>query len=125
GVHLLTNGTATITNTTIKNNTAYTPNQSQVPFQHSSMILVDVQGGAITGTTGASGTFGNSSNNGINSPTPSPFTSSNPVTPADFTAANNGGGNISIGTGVSVPIWSDFNLKTPEPSPRNRGAVNP
>lgn len=93
------------TNTAVKNTLAY------APLSASRQLI----GGAAT--TGAAGTFGNSSNAQIlTNPNLTLFP---PLASTDFKIT---GAGYDVGGGVSVLVWSDFFLVT-EPSPRDIGAV--
>jgi hypothetical protein len=81
-------------NTTMKNNILYAPTAT---------TAIPIDNFAGVGTVGASGTFGNSSGaQGKASPN---FASATPSVPPDFKIA---GGSYALGTGVAVPVWSDF-----------------
>lgn len=102
------------TNNVVKNNLAFAPNAT-------SPQVVLVQNGSTI--TGASGTFGNSSN--AQMLTDPKFTC--PTGCANvgaFTPANAKPlvGSYAIGNGSTAPVWSDFFLAA-EPSPYDSGAV--
>jgi hypothetical protein len=48
------------------------------------------------------------------------WVSATPSVPADFKPA---AGSAAIGSGIVVPVWSDF-FGVPQPTPRDLGAVN-
>lgn len=84
-------------NTTIKNNLMYAPSAS-------STTVVNADLGS--GTVGASGTFGNSSDAQAKSTSPSFANASGTFsTPSDFRITT---GSYAIGNGVPVPVWADF-----------------
>ncbi len=99
---------AATTNSTLKNNLLYAPNAP------TATSIQDLSG---VGTVGASGTFGNSSN--VQAKVFPNFVSGTPVVPSDFKVT---GVTYPIGTGVSVPVWSDF-LRAPNAAPWDTGAV--
>lgn len=121
-IYLDATGGQNITNTVVKNNLTYGP----LAFQPRTLWTV---GAGVTGTTGASNTFGNSSdfNTGTNQmgsvdprfTCPTGCASVGAFTPVNAKPT----AGYAIGSGVSVPVWSDFFLTT-EPSPRDAGAVN-
>lgn len=104
GFRLLTGAT----NTTLKNNLMYSPSASTTTV---------VNNFAGVGTVGASGTFGNSSD--IQGKTSPNFASGAPVAPADFKIT---GGSYALGTGVAVPVLSDF-FGVANVAPWDSGAV--
>ncbi len=85
------------TNTTVRNNLAYSPNVSAT-FD-------------VTNTT--------ASNNSTSTHTSPLMAHVPPATPADFKIT---AGSYAIGTGAVVPVWSDFFL-VPQTSTRDMGAV--
>lgn len=102
---------ATVINTTVKNNLVYTPNAA------APTTAVSVVSNAGTGTIGASGTFGNSSD--VQAISGATFTSLAPLTPA---GAKPTAGYV-IGGGVSVPgEIVDFFLQ-PQSATPDIGAV--
>lgn len=80
----------TITNTVIKNNLGYAPNDS-IHALHS-------QGAGTSGTIGASGTFGNSSDAQIGATDPS-FASATPLNPIDYRIST---GSYAATSGVAL-----------------------
>lgn len=116
----LTTSIGTVTNVTLKNNLAYAP-------AYTTPRLLNVAG-TVSGTIGASGTFGNSSDAQVKNT--NPFTSVAPFTP---TNAKPSAGSYAVGTNnactgapcsisTGVPVWSDF-FMTAEPATRDIGAV--
>lgn len=102
-----------VTNSVIKNNLAYAPNDSS----HKLFSMTDDDSNLTSGsTTGASGTNGNSSDAQVLSTVPG-FTIP-PVATSDWKPTS----GYAVGGGASVPVWSDFFLVT-QPSPRDIGAV--
>lgn len=81
-------------NTTMKNNILYAPTAT---------TAVPIDNFAGVGTVGASGTFGNSS--GAQGKTSPNFASATPSVPPDFKITV---GSYALGSGVAVPVWSDF-----------------
>ena len=80
------------TNITIKNNLMYTPNYSGVR-------VIDDNGSSTTKSN-------NSTNSQAKNTNPNWTNASGSYnTPSDFTP---GAGSYAIGTGASVPVWSDF-----------------
>jgi hypothetical protein len=107
-------GASSITNTNIKNNLGYAPAATPP--------LMIQQTAGVTGTTGGSGTFGNSSNADVLGSNPNFLNASGLFnTPLDFKLPP--AGSYAIGGGVGVPVWFDFFLSA-KPSPRDIGAVN-
>ena len=100
-----------VSNTTLKNNLCYTPN---VTTNHT----VLVSGGGVSGTTGAAGTFGNSSDAQCLT---DPFNGVSPTTPATFLPA---GSSYAIDGGATAPVWSDF-FGAARTGTYDMGAVNP
>ena len=94
-----------VTNVTVRNNLGYAPNAA-------SPVMV-LNNGAV------SPTISNNSLPGAISTNPN-FASATPANPVHFKLI---APSYAIGTGISVPVWSDFFL-VPEPSPRDIGAVN-
>jgi hypothetical protein len=85
-------------NTIIKNNLLYAPTATTVT------VVFSAGAPGVTGTVGdVDGTFGNSSNLQGKSVNPS-FASGAPAVPADFKIT----GGYALGTGVLVPVWSDY-----------------
>ena len=102
-----------IANSVVVNNLSYGPQTTQAKLLFAR--------GAVTGTIGASGTFGNSSDAQVTASNPNFLNASGLFnTPLDFKLPSSG--SYAIGGGVSVPVWSDFFLRA-EPSPRDMGAV--
>jgi hypothetical protein len=90
-----------ITNSVVKNNIAYAP--STKPAY---LLRAKTGAGSITGTMGSADTsFGNTSDTQIK--TAKPWAAASPVHPNDFKPF----GSYAVGTGVPVPVWSDFFLK--------------
>ncbi len=97
------------TNTTLKNNLMYAPNAT------AAFVINNFLG---VGTVGASGTFGNSSD--VQAKTISPnFVSGAPAVPLDFKIT---GASYALGTGVAVPVWTDF-FGVTNTAPWDGGAV--
>ncbi len=81
----------------VENNLAYSPNSTGAASQ-----LINNQSNCVI--TGASGTYGNSSDSQILSTSPS-FVSSTPVNPSDFNITS---GSYAYHTGVNLPVFSDY-----------------
>ncbi len=97
------NTASSTTNLTVINNLMYFP--------------LSPKGGAIIWATMGTGYIAtNNTTNALISPL---FTNSTPVVPSDFKPTT---GSYAIGTGTSVPVWSDF-FQMPEPAKRDMGAV--
>jgi hypothetical protein len=84
----------TVTNVTVKNNLAYTPNVS------SPVMVFGTPSGLVQSN--------NSTNDQVKSTSPG-WASSTPTVPSDFKPV---GGSYALGNGVSVPVFSDFFLQT-------------
>lgn len=106
---------ATSVNATIKNTLLYSPNATSAG---TNSITVTNAG---SGTVGASGTFGNSSN--AQSKTNPLFTVTPPVDPVDYKITST---SYAINGGVSVPVFADFfGVTNPPVSGQwDAGAVN-
>lgn len=82
------------------------------------------RGGSIIWSTtgpGCAGTACDASNNTTNALTSPLFTNPNPLIPSDFKPT---AGSYAIGTGASIPVWSDFFQKA-EPASSVMGAIVP
>ena len=98
----------------VKNNLAYSPNTLNL-----APVLIQVAGGSCV-ITGASGTFGNSSDSQIRNTDPL-FANATPTNPVDFII---GAGSYALNTGVAVPVFSDFfRTVRPQGSAIDVGAV--
>jgi len=82
----------------VKNNLAYSPNTI-----NAAPVNVYVRAGSCV-ITGASGTYGNSSNGQVLSTSPA-FANATPSNPSDYIL---GTGSYAHNTGVALPIFSDF-----------------
>lgn len=98
---------STVASAAIKNNLAYAPAAS------SPLLYVNGCGACLTQSN-------NSSNAQVGNTNPL-FTSVSPFTP---TNAKPTAGSYAIGSGVAVPVWSDFFL-TPQTGTRSLGAIIP
>lgn len=111
------NVSATADNTTIKNFLLYAPNAAAAG---TNVVVVQNSG---TGTVGASGTFGNSSN--LQAITDPLFASATPTVPAHFkpTGASYAIGAQGFSVATPLPgVLTDFFLN-PQPTPSDIGAV--
>ena len=106
-------GSQTITNSVVKNNLGYAPNATVAK-----LLYLATPSDGITGTIGASGTFGNSSDIQVSGTNPFPIAT--PTTLSDFVITT---GSYAIASSTTAPVYRDFysNFRSATP---DMGAFN-